>query len=47
MPLSEHPTAADHAGGAMGAPTNPHVPQGDDPHAALPIDSIRAAKEKK
>lgn len=47
MPLTEHPTASDHPGGAMVAPQNPHVPQGADPHAALPIDSIRAAKEKK
>ena len=47
MPLSEHPTASDHPGGAMAAPQNPHVPQAGDPHAALPIDSIRAAREKK
>jgi tetratricopeptide (TPR) repeat protein len=47
MPLTEHPTASDQRGGGMTAPQNPHVPQGDDPHAALPIDSIRAAKEKK
>jgi hypothetical protein len=46
MPLTEHPKAADHPGGALTAPVNPHVPQGDDPHAKVPIDSVRAAKGK-
>jgi len=45
MSVEAHPTAKDHAAG-MSAPANPHVPQGADPHAKLPLDSIRAAKEK-
>ena len=45
MPVTAHPTAKDHAAG-MNAPANPHVPQTGDPHAKLPLDSIRAAKEK-
>jgi hypothetical protein len=45
MPVTAHPTAKDSAAG-MNAPANPHVPQAGDPHAKLPLDSIRAAKEK-
>ena len=45
MPLEQHPTAKEHPG-SLSAPKNPHVPQGEDPHAKLPLDSIRAAKEK-
>lgn len=47
MPLTAHPTAANHPAGALDAPTNPHVPQAGSTHPALPIDSLRAAKEKK
>lgn len=46
MPLTEHPSAKDHPEGALGAPTNPHVPQAGAP-AKLPIDSLREAKKEK
>ncbi|HEX6559931.1 MAG TPA: hypothetical protein VF021_10725 [Longimicrobiales bacterium] len=46
MPLTAHPTAASHPAGALNAPSNPHVPQGGATRAELPIDSLRAAKEK-
>jgi hypothetical protein len=47
MPLTQHPTAKDHPGGEVDAPANPHVPQGDDARAKIPIDSVRAAKGAK
>ena len=62
MPLTEHPKASAHPGGAMGggmggapaggmggtmgAPQNPHAPTADNAKPKLPLDSIRAAKEK-
>jgi hypothetical protein len=45
MSVEAHPTAKDPAAGST-APANPHVPQGGDPHAKLPLDSIRATREK-